>query len=264
MNTARPRSRRPTLWSWAWGGAAVGLVLALLAFAPARWLAWTLEQGTGGRALLLAPRGTVWNGSAQLALMGGAGSRDAAALPGRVSWTLRPAWNQMAITLTSSCCTVTPVALQLQPRWGGLHARVKDGQSEWPASVLSGLGAPWNTLQPQGSLSLSTHALEVEFVQGRLSLDGQMQLQASAISSRLSTLSPVGSYRVTVQGGASTTLQLETLQGALQLSGTGRWVDSRLHFQGTASAAPEQQEALSNLLNIIGRRDGARSIIQVG
>ncbi len=39
---------------------------------------------------------------------------------------------------------------------------------------------------------------------------------------------------------------------------------SRLHFQGTASAAPEQQEALSNLLNIIGRRDGARSIIQVG
>jgi general secretion pathway protein N len=113
-------------------------------------------------------------------------------------------------------------------------------------------------------LSLSTHALEVELVQGRLTLAGQAQLRASAISSRLSTLQPMGSYRITVQGGPSTTLQLETLEGSLQLTGSGRWVDSRLHFQGAASAAPEHQEALSNLLNIIGRRDGARSIIQVG
>ena len=264
MNSPSHHSRRPTPWSWAVGGASVGLLLALAAFAPARWLAWTLEQATSGRALLLTPRGTVWNGSAQLALMGAAGSRDAATLPGRVSWTLRPHWSQLAITLESSCCTVTPVSLQLQPRWGGVHATVQDGQSDWPASVLCGLGAPWNTLQPQGSLSLSTHALQVELVQGRLSLEGQVQLEASAISSRLSTLSPMGSYRLTVQGGASTTLQLETIAGALQLTGSGRWVDSRLHFQGAASAASEQQEALSNLLNIIGRRDGARSIIQVG
>jgi general secretion pathway protein N len=264
MNPRRHRSSRPTLWSWAAGGASVGLVLALLAFAPARWLAWTLEQATSGHALLLTPRGTLWSGSAQLVLMGGAGSRDAATLPGRVSWTLRPAWNQIAITLESSCCTVTPVALQVKPRWGGVHATVQDSRSDWPAAVLAGLGTPWNTLQPQGSLSLSTQALEVDLVQGRLAVAGQAQLQASAISSRLSTLQPMGSYQLTVQGGASTTLQLETLEGGLQLTGSGRWVDGRLHFEGVASAAPEQQEALSNLLNIIGRRDGARSIIQVG
>jgi general secretion pathway protein N len=214
--------------------------------------------------LLVAPRGTLWNGSAQLVLLGGAGSRDAATLPGRVGWTLRPGWNQIVVTLESSCCAPTPLVLQVQPRWGGVHLTVQDGHSEWPASVLSGLGTPWNTLQPQGDLSLSTHALEVELVQGRLSLAGQAQLQASAISSRLSTLQPMGSYRLTVQGGPSTTLQLETIAGSLQLSGSGRWIDSRLHFEGSASAAPEYQEALANLLNIIGRRDGARSIIQVG
>mgnify|MGYP006994992472 CR=1 FL=1 len=57
---------------------------------------------------------------------------------------------------------------------------------------------------------------------------------------------------------------LETLEGALQLSGSGRWVGSRLHFNGAATAAPGREEALANLLNIIGRRSGARSIISIG
>ena len=55
-----------------------------------------------------------------------------------------------------------------------------------------------------------------------------------------------------------------TLDGALQLSGQGEWLGQRLRFKGVASAAPERVEALSNLLNIVGRRDGARSIITVG
>jgi general secretion pathway protein N len=141
---------------------------------------------------------------------------------------------------------------------------VQDGLSTWPAELLSGLGTPWNTLQPQGSLKLSTQALTMEWAQGRLTLSGEAQLQASAMSSSLSTLKPMGSYLITIQGGPTTTLKLQTLSGSLQMSGSGRWVDSRLHFQGEASAAPEHLEALSNLLNILGRREGARSIIQVG
>ena len=261
------RSRHPsrrTLWSWATAGASTGLVLALALFAPARWGAWSMDQASAGRTQLIAPRGTLWSGSAQLLLQGGSGSRDAAALPGRVSWTLTPQWNGVELQIWADCCIQTPLRLQALPRWGGVHLRVQDGQSSWPAAVLAGLGTPWNTLQPQGSLSLSTQALEIDLVQGRLTLSGQAQLLASAISSRLSTLQPMGSYRITVQGGPSTTLQLDTLEGGLQLKGAGRWVDTRLHFEGTASAAPEHQEALSNLLNIIGRRDGARSIIQVG
>jgi general secretion pathway protein N len=74
----------------------------------------------------------------------------------------------------------------------------------------------------------------------------------------------MGSYRITVNGGATSTLQLATLEGSLQLSGSGRWVGSRLRFEGVASAAPEREAALSNLLNIIGRRNGARSIITIG
>ena len=84
------------------------------------------------------------------------------------------------------------------------------------------------------------------------------------MSSRLSTSKPLGSYRITLHGGSTATLDITTLDGSLKVAGTGRWVGSRLRFEGAASAAPEREAALSNLLNIIGRRDGARSVISIG
>ena len=59
-------------------------------------------------------------------------------------------------------------------------------------------------------------------------------------------------------------MQLSTLDGALLLSGQGSWSASGFRLRGEASAAEADQAALNNLLNIIGRRDGARSIISIG
>jgi general secretion pathway protein N len=84
------------------------------------------------------------------------------------------------------------------------------------------------------------------------------------MSSRLSTLKPMGSYRLSVQGGSGVAFTLETLEGSLQLTGSGQWVGDRLRFEGVASAPPERRVALANLLNILGQRDGARSIIKLG
>lgn len=264
-------SRRPTPtshtgspWSWAAGGLVIGALVATLLFAPASWLAWLIELRTGGHVVLAQARGTVWNGSAQLVLAGGSGSHEAVALPGRLSWQLRPGWRALAARIEAPCCTPQPVQLRISPRWGGVQLALADGQSQWPAALLAGLGAPWNTVQAEGTLALSTQALSVEWIEGRLALAGRAELQAQRMASRLSTLRPMGSYRITVTGGAAPTLQLETLEGALQLSGTGEWVGSRLHFNGVATAAPGREEALANLLNIIGRRSGARSIISIG
>jgi general secretion pathway protein N len=139
-----------------------------------------------------------------------------------------------------------------------------DSLSQWPAQWLTGLGTPWNTVQAEGQLNLSTQGLVLEWAFGHLLIAGRAQLDATQISSRLSTLKPMGSYRFTLLGGATTSLTLETLEGSLQLSGSGQWVGAKLRFEGLASAAPERLDALSNLLNIIGRRDGARAIIKVG
>ena len=259
-----PGTPARSAWGWAWAGAVLGVLPALVIFAPARWLANAVDQATGGQLQLQQPRGTVWTGSAQLVLTGGNASKDRTALPGRVDWQLRPTFSGVRTQLQASCCTPKPLQAQVHLGWSRIQLTVADGQSQWPAAWLTGLGTPWNTLQPQGQLALQTQGLVVNWAAGRMVLAGQAQLDARAMSSRLSTLRPMGSYRLAVQGGDVPTLTLSTLEGALQLSGTGQWVGKRLRFTGEATATPEREAALSNLLNIIGRRSGARSIITVG
>jgi len=261
--TLSPHSSQ-TPWAWALWGAALGAVLALLLFAPARWLARPLEAASGGQLLLEDARGTVWNGSGQLTLSGGPGSRDKSTLPGRAQWQVQPGVGRLRLSVLAECCMATPWTMTVNPQWGGLQLRMDDLQSQWPAQVLAGLGTPWNTIRAEGMLALSSQALTAQWSLGRLTLQGQLQLDAQDMASRLSTLRPMGSYRLVVQGGEVPRLNVSTTQGPLQLSGSGQWTDGRLRFEGAATAAPEYQDALTNLLNIIGRRNGAGSIIKVG
>lgn len=251
-------------WPWAAAGAVLGLLLSLLLFIPASWLAARVAAASDGRIVLSDARGSLWNGSANLQLTGGAGSTDQLALPTPVDWRIRPRWNGLLVQAGTACCTPQPLVIRVRPGWRGLAVDVSDARSQWPAALLAGLGTPWNTLQLDGDLVLSTQGLSVEWVEGRLALAGRAELQAQRMSSRLSTLRPMGSYRITIAGGATPNLQLDTLEGSLQLSGSGQWVGSRLHFTGAATAATGSEEQLSNLLNIIGRRSGARSIISIG
>jgi general secretion pathway protein N len=253
-----------TPWAWALAGAALGLLVATVLFAPAAWLAGRVHSASGGQVLLQDARGTVWNGSGQLTLTGGVGSSDSSTLPGRLAWRLQPGWAQLQLSVSADCCMQTPLALDLLPRWGGVQLRMADQRSQWPALLLTGLGTPWNTIRAEGQLAVSSQGFGAQWVHGRLALQGQLQLDAMDVASRLSTLRPMGSYRFVLAGGDTPRFNLSTTQGSLQLRGSGQWTDGRLRFEGEASAVPERQEALSNLLNIIGRREGARSIIKVG
>jgi general secretion pathway protein N len=242
----------------------VGLLLVTVMFAPARWLAGVVNQRSEGRVLLDDARGTVWGGSAVFSLTGGAGSLDAATLPSRLGWQLQPTWTGLQLRLTAPCCIAQPWAWRLRPQWGGATLSLSDTPSVWPAQLLNGLGTPFNTLAFQGSLALNTTGFSVAWLAGRMQVKGGLQLDAQSLSSRLSTVNPMGSYRLAVAGGATPSLQLDTLSGPLQLSGRGQWVGGKLKFNGEATSAAEHQTALSNLLNIIGRRDGARSVITLG
>lgn len=255
-------------WAWAAAGALLGALLAALLFAPAHWLAHGLARASGERVQLRQPQGTLWQGSAQLVLSAGPGSLSQTALPGRIAWQLRPGLHGLQLALDAACCLPTPWHWSARPTLGGLELRLSDQSaaqpSVWPGALLSGLGTPWNTLQLQGALALSTRQLVLQWHGGTWSVAGQAQLDATGLSTSLSTLKPIGSYRLALAGGASPTLDLSTLDGSLQLHGAGRWVGGRLRFDGEASAAPERADALDNLLNLIGRREGARSIITVG
>ncbi|MBQ9577936.1 MAG: type II secretion system protein N, partial [Ottowia sp.] len=217
-----------------------------------------------GAVQLLETDGSVWNGSARLLLTGGEGSRDRLALPGRIHWQLAPGLGGLRALLRADCCTPAPIALRVAPRLGGAHIAVQPSSSSWPASLLTGLGTPFNTLQLHGELQLNTQSLAIEIAQWRLRLDGQASLDARRISARVSTLPALGDYRVDITGGATTTLRLSTLQGPLLLEGTGQWDGKRLRFSGEADAAAGMEAPLANLLNILGIRRGDKVMLNIG
>lgn len=262
-------------WSWALVGAVLGAVWALLVHLPAQWLAQVVSQATQQQVQIQEAQGSVWQGSGKLVLTGGQGSRDALALPGRIQWHTALAfhgfqWPQFVFNLNAACCMTQSAQLSLQvaERLGVWKLQVNDHRSQWPAHLLSGLGAPWNTLQPEGNLVLETKQLQVQFQTTKTWLQGGLTLTAENMSSRLSTLQPMGTYQIQLGGSASPqlmpSLTLSTQSGSLLLSGQGQWQGSKLQFRGEASAVPEHAEALSNLLNIIGRRQGARSLLSLG
>jgi general secretion pathway protein N len=268
---SEPRPRRG--WRWALLGLVIGVLAAVVLFAPARWLSAALSDWTQGRLVLANPRGTVWNGTATVVFANGSGSSGSSAnpagaqavsLPGVLHWRMRPGWGHLSASLDLPCCAAQPLELRASPRAGGLLLTWQDSRSRWPATMLTGLGAPWNTLKLEGALDLSTKAFAMQWDGPALRIAGQATLDATDVSSSLSTLRPMGSYRLTLDGGPRPTLLLSTREGSLELNGSGSWSGTAFRFNGEASAAPGREDALSNLLNIIGRRDNARSIITLG
>lgn len=249
------------------GGALVGGAIALVAFAPAGWLAQAVAAATQQRLLLADARGTVWSGSAVPVLTGGAGSRDASALPGRLAWRLGLDGLALAVRARHECCLNGELVLRVQPRVGGVTVTLPASAGavgQWPAAWLAGLGTPFNTLQLGGTMSLASGGLVATASGGRWRMEGQATLALDGVSSRLSTLDVLGSYRVALTGGDVARLVLSTAAGPLQLSGNGEFAAGGLRFRGEARAAPGSETALNNLLNLIGRRQGALAVLSIG
>ena len=277
------RTQRATR-RWAVWGLLAGVLTGAVAFAPASWLAQGLSRATGEHLLLADASGSVWQGSAVLVLQGGPGSHDASALPGRLHWSITPAWAGAQVTLQQACCLQGDLQLQLRPGLDGLSVVLParpQGIGQWPARWLMGLGTPWNTLQLGGSIRLASEGLTLLATSSKLRLSGALALHLVGASSRLSPIDPLGNYLFSVRGdgapgttggdgapgttgGDGASLLLDTAEGALRLSGTGQWTSSGLRFRGEARAAEGFESGLANLLNIIGRRQGALSVISIG
>ncbi len=257
---------------WGVAGVLVGVLVGVVAFAPATWLASAVASATQQRLLLADARGTVWSGSAVPILTGGQDSHDASALPSRLEWTIGPNGLGFEVRARQACCLNGTVTLQLRPGLGRVTVKLLPPAGwvgQWPSAWLGGLGTPFNTLQLGGAVRLASPAgITLESVQGRWRMEGRADVELVAASSRLSTLDTLGSYRLTLTGDPASAgapqLTLSTLEGALQLSGTGNWGTGGVRFRGEAKASSGDETALSNLLNIIGRRDGARSVISIG
>jgi general secretion pathway protein N len=146
---------------------------------------------------------------------------------------------------------------------------------QWPMGWLEGRGFPWNTIHPGGVLTLSTHHLSFALKGGHWSTLGSTQVEIRQASSRLTTLDSLGTYRVLIQPDPSTQIRpgdgatralvwISTIDGALLIDGRGLIGATGVRIRAEAHAAPGSEAALDNLLNLIGRRNGASSVISIG
>ena len=252
---------------WSITGALIGACFALVTQAPASWLANAVSNASQYRFVLQNAQGTVWRGSA-IALL--ADGNQGMRLPSRLHWDFASGFDRslmrlvMRAQIKRECCTPEPVQLAVSMGWQGIRIDIANQQSQWPAHWLVGLGSPWNTVHPEGSMQLRTENLMWQSNLGTPKVQGLAELTLSQLATPLSTLRPLGTYRLRVQGGDTMAVTLATLEGGLQLSGNGQWANGRLRFKGEARAQPAFEAALSNLLNILGQRQGAISIMELG
>lgn len=235
----------------------IALLLALTAAAtvvvraPAAWLGDWLEGHT--RVRLLDARGTVWHGSA---LIGFSNGREITLVPGRLEWQvdgLRA--GGIGARLTHAWLSA-PLHVSLA-REGVAFAK---GAARLPAGVLASAGAPFNTLKPGGTLEASW----TDTVLRGAALTGEVQIDWRDASSALSTVAPIGSYRLRVTGrGDGPALELATLSGPLQLQGRGKIEGSRIRFNGTAGAEAGMRPALNGLLGVLGMRSGDKVLLAI-
>src|SRR5574341_2252179 len=171
--------------------------------APAAWVGdWLQSQG---RLRLIDARGTIWSGSAMLGLSDG---RQVMLVPGRVTWKIGLA----AIVSGRVTADVAHPALgaPLRVTVAARSIALNAGQAELPAALLVVLGTPFNTVRPGGALGVRWTGLE--FKGGAFA--GGLHIDWREAQSALSTVAPLGSYRLQITGaGDSARVQLDSLRG---------------------------------------------------
>ena len=227
-------------------------LIFLVVTVPATWLSWGLARITHGAVDLYEERGSLWVGHGRLVVHY---PRSTPQDLGQTEWRVNPLWLplgrlQVSLKATGSqsdlaaVVGVTPKRIVLQRS----HISAD-------ANMASAFYAPARLLAPKGRLRFSADHLTVD----KNGLHGNAVITWEGASSGLSSVQPLGDYRIDISGtGAEAALKLTTLRGDLQLSGTGRWQlleNGDLQFNGVARPRSRGQE-LQSLLNLFGRDQG--------
>lgn len=250
---------------WAMGLGVLGVAGATW---PAAWLVDALSTWTRGRVQLTEVEGPWWRGSGLLVLSGGAGSSQTTLLPSRLHWQTEWGWGEVRVRFTQACCTAQALTLRVRPEGTGVALALDPITQplQWPVDWLQGLGAPWNTFKLGGLLEVRSTGAGALLSQQGLLLRGDLTLTLQGARTPLASVPQLGSYRVQLQaqGREPVQLRLDTLNGPLLLDGQGRIGPRGLKLRANAQAEPAQADALKNLLNLIGPRQGVRSILSIG
>lgn len=236
---------------------------------PVRWSGGILGEQTACRVTLQEPMGTIWQGSAAL------GFSESNALGGAckppLAQTERFQWKTSCQIMGLSCTTEMQFSALEKPQiaqWGwGRPFTLIGNEITLPTTILEGLGNPWSTLRPRGTLSARWTDLKWAWSAENSGSDGSnssgiIRITITNLTSPISPVAPLGSYEIqaNVAQNASTWV-LSTSSGPLLLKGEGTIGHGSgskgLQFTGEAAAAPGAEDALVGLLSLLGKREGS-------
>lgn len=260
----------------------VVVVSTWLLTAPATMADWALGKATSQRIRIADASGSIWNGKGRLVIVDVAGERDrrdradpatggnqadaqmlalsGVPIPGTITWKIDP-WPLLLGRLVATVqhdSMAKPVTLNGNAN--GLQ--ISPGAMQLPSIALDRLGSPWSAVRPVGSLGVSWQQLQV----ARNGFEGRLVLDLRDASSALTTVRPLGAWRLEVDAkGQTADLRMVPLEGPLRLSGSGNWTArGGLRFQAEAEADESERLRLQSLLGLLGRREGNRTIIRIG
>ena len=225
--------------------AALTFAGGFLVAAPASWLQFFMPAFLQ----LNVSEGTLWKGSSQLIV----NTQHPQALPSHIHWQWNwTPWPQLQIT---SDDLAQPLLLSLH----GTRISISQSRLQLPASLLSSAHPLLAALQPQGNLSVSWPTF---YANTTSALDISVRWQDASVT--VASLRPLGSYVLDLQLADTSTLQLRTEQGPLQLSGQGSFgVKRPFTFKGEASSSPEYTAALQPLLHLLGPVQNGRASLSL-
>jgi general secretion pathway protein N len=246
--------RTSSTFRWLLAGGVIMTVAATVVIQfPVKWLQDTISRGTQCKILLSEPMGSIWRGSSAIGFsepaIDGKSCRPALAVTERVRWTTDCSLRRFACTMDIE----TPFLLKpLQVTFQPSQITVRNDEARLPAEILEAIGAPWTLLHPRADFTIRWSDLVFDLAGNH----GNLWASLNGLSSPISQIKPLGSYDLQATfTNHDLSYTLTTSKGPLILNAKGT-LGERITGQGDASATPEMQEALTGLLNLIGRRQG--------
>lgn len=251
----------------------VGLIffiLAIVSLAPATLISQYLADKSAGRLLLSNAQGTIWQGSADVALAGEAQQLGVALANlsevnisasniGQLDWQIQATRLLVGqFKVVFSLNNSAPANLTLSNN----QIKLEQLDINLPAAAIASLMPSLSVAQLGGQIHISTPSFTAEALNtAELNFTGQVQIAWLQARSALSAINPLGQYQTLINGqNQQLIIKLNTIDGALILQGDGSLnPTSGLVFSGVASAQTSQKQALAPLLHVLGNETVAGS-----
>jgi general secretion pathway protein N len=222
-------------------------LLFLIIEMPAAWLAWGLNQYSRGAVRLDPLGGSLWSGKGRIVIYY---PQTTPHDLGAAEWNINPLWLFTGRIQMHWLVKTLETNIDTTVQFGSGQVHWIDTDATFPAQSVSQIYSPASLLSPKGQVRLHTTRLSI----GQKGIEGSGEIVWQNAGSSLSSVQPLGDYRLEIIGGGNAAnLKLTTVSGPLALDGQGKWQlqDGQLQINGTA-VPRERATELEPLLSLLG------------